>query len=143
VRVLGEEDLTRARSVKPSARRKATRLSRQASELMLAAPQVVAHRLQRMARAGAQPSAKDRLEFQRMGLEKVAAFNESWRAMGLQLLKSQQQLGAAMLRGGVKGAAVPSAAAAWQQAMLDIASQGLRPVHRRATANARRLGGKR
>ena len=127
----------------PSSRRKASRLGRQAAELMLAAPQVVAHRVGRMALAGPKPSARDRLEFQRMGAEKLAAFGVAWQAMGLQMLKSQQQVAASMLRGSTGKAPLPQAAAACQQALLDILSQGLRPVHRRAVANARRLGRKR
>lgn len=136
----------------PSSRRKAARLGRQASELMLAAPQVVTHRLRRMALAGPRPDQRDRLEFQRMGAEKVAAFGEAWQAMGLQALKSQQQLTASLLRGAwpapprrraAQAATLGQAAAAWQQAWLDILNQGLQPVHRRAVANARRLGRKR
>jgi hypothetical protein len=132
-----------------SSRRKAARLGTQASELMLAAPQVVAHRLGRMARAGHRPSAKDQREFHRMGAEKLAAFGEAWQAMTLQMLKSNQQLAASMmrsawpgaaLRGGSTGAPLAQAAAQWQQAALDILGQGIRPVHRRAVANAKRLG---
>ena len=48
-----------------SSQRKAARLGKQASELMLAAPQVVAHRLGRMAVAGPRPSAKDQHEIGR------------------------------------------------------------------------------
>ena len=77
-----------------SSRRKASRLGAQASELLLAAPQVVAHRLGRMAVAGHKPSAKDQREFQRMGAEKLAAFGEAWQAMALQMLKSNQQIAA-------------------------------------------------
>jgi len=134
-----------------ASRRKANRLGRQASELMLAAPQVVAHRLGRMAMAGPRPSAKDQREFHRMGAEKLAAFGEAWQAMTLQMLKSNQQLAASMMRswwpalsirGGAKTAPLTQAAAAWQHAALDILGQGIRPVHRRAVANARRLGRK-
>lgn len=132
-----------------SSRRKASRLSAQASELMLAAPQVVAHRLGRMAVAGHKPNARDRREFHRMGAEKLAAFGEAWQAMALQMLKSNQQIAASMMRswwpasavrGGAKIAPLTQAAAAWQQAALDVLGQGMRPVHRRAVANARRLG---
>lgn len=132
-------------------RRKATHLGRQASEMWLAAPQVVAHRLGRMAVAGPRPSAKDQREFHRMGAEKLAAFGEAWQAMTWQMLKSNQQIAASMLRSwwpmlGTRGApaAAPltQAALAWQAATLDILGQGLRPVHRRAVANARRLGHK-
>ncbi|MBX3643220.1 MAG: hypothetical protein KF720_09155 [Rubrivivax sp.] len=132
-----------------SSQRKAARLGKQASELMLAAPQVVAHRLGRMAVAGPRPSAKDQHEFHRMGAEKVAAFGEAWQAMTLQALKSNQQLAASMMRswwpalttrGSAKAAPLSQAAAAWQHAALDILGQGIRPVHRRAVANAKRLG---
>ena len=130
-------------------RRKAARLGAQASELMLAAPVVVAHRLGRLARAGHRPSVKDQREFQRMSAEKLAAFGEAWQAMTLQMLKSNQQLAASMMRSGCPGAALRKgsmgaplarAAALWQQAALDILGQGIRPVHRRAVANAKRLG---
>lgn len=132
-----------------TSRRKAARLHRQTSELMLAAPQVVAHRLGRMAVAGPRPSAKDQREFHRMGAEKLAAFGEAWQAMTLQMLKSNQHLAASMMRswwpaltsrGGAKPAPATQAAAAWQHAALDILGQGIRPVHRRAVANAKRLG---
>lgn len=130
-------------------RRKAARLGTQASELMLAAPQVVTHRLGRMARAGHRPSVRDQREFQRMGAEKLAAFGEAWQAIMLQMLKSNRKLAASMMRsgwpgpawlGGSTGAPLAQAVAQWQQAALDILGQGIRPVHRRAVANAKRLG---
>jgi hypothetical protein len=110
-------------------RRSSTRLARQASELAVAVPQVVAHRLTRLALAGPQPNARDRREFHVMGQEKVHAFWQSWFAMGWALLEASQLAWVALLQ----GARVP---------MLDthrILSHGLAPVHRRATANARRL----
>ena len=124
-------------------RRKAACIGTQASELMFAAPQVVAQRLGRMAAAGPRPGARDRREFQRMGAEKVAAFGEAWQAMALQMLKSNQQVAASMMRSTWSASAMMQAAAAWQRAMLDVMGQGLAPVHRRAVANAKRLGHKR
>jgi hypothetical protein len=130
--------------VNASSRRKAARLHSQASELLLATPQVMAHRLGRMAMSGPKPSLKD----QRMSAEKVAAFGEAWRAMTVQMLKSNQQLAASMMRSWWPAAAVRRGAAAptlaqaagdWQGAALDILGQGIRPVHRRAVANAKRL----
>ena len=130
-------------------RRKATRLQAQTAQMMHAAPQVVAHRLRRMALAGPQPSERDRREFHRMGAEKLAAFGEAWQAMAWQVLKSNQQLALSMMRAWwplldprvvSKAAALDQAAQAWQAATLDVLGQGLRPVHRRAVANARRLG---
>lgn len=96
-----------------------------AAELAVAVPQVVAHRLARMATAGPWPGARDRREFSRMGSEKVAAFHESWSAMWLNAWRAQMQFAMAMLQGW------------WWPAR--IVDQGLKPVHRRAVANARRL----
>ena len=113
----------------PNRRRPSSRLARQASELALAVPQVVGHRLTRLALAGPMPNARDRREFYTMGQEKVHAFWQSWFAMGWAMVEAMQQAWIAMLQ----GARVP---------MLDaqgILSRGLAPVHRRATANARRL----
>ena len=105
-------------------------LARQAGELAFAVPQVVAHRLTRMALAGPVLSARDRREFHGMGQEKVHAFWQSWFAMGWAWAEAMQLANVAMLQ----GARVP---------LVDtqkILSKGLAPVHRKATANARRLG---
>jgi hypothetical protein len=110
-------------------RRKSPRLAHQATELAVAVPQVVAHRLTRLALAGPRPSARDRREFQAMGQEKLHAFWQSWFAMGWAMVEATQRAWVALLQ----GARVP---------VLDVQqvlSRGMAPVHRRATANARRL----
>jgi hypothetical protein len=110
-------------------RPRSTALARQATELAIAVPQVVAHRLTRMAMAGPMPNARDRREFHTMGQEKVHAFWQSWFAMGWAMTQAVQQAWIAALQ----GARVP---------LLDaeaILSTGMGPVHRKATANARRL----
>lgn len=110
-------------------RRRTPKLARQASELALAVPQVMAHRLARMALAGPMPNARDRREFHAMGQEKVHAFWQSWFAMGWAMVEAMQQSWIAILQ----GARVP---------LIDtqhVLSRGLAPVHRKATANARRL----
>ena len=120
------------------------------AELAVAAPQVVSHRLARMAAAGPLPGAADQREFHRMGAEKVAAFWESWAAMGLQSWSAQQRALAAMqsawwrtlwfpLAKPGAGAFGPSTAQLQRQT-LDMLAHGLAPVHRRAVANAKRLG---
>ncbi len=110
-------------------RRSNATLYRKSAELAIAAPQVVAHRLARMAMAGPQPSARDRREFQAMGQEKLLAFWQSWFAMGWAVTRAWQEGWLALLR----GAQVP----AWDGA--HVLAQGLAPVHRKARANARRL----
>jgi hypothetical protein len=132
-----------------SSRRKAARLQAQTAEILFAAPQVVVHRLGRMALSGPKLSAKDQREFQRMSSEKLAAFGEAWRAMTMQVLKSNQQLAASMMRSAWPGAIarrgqanlplVAQVANDLEGAALDVLGQGIRPVHRRAVANAKRL----
>ena len=98
----------------------------------MAVPQVIAHRMARLAFAGASPSARDRREFRRMGAEKVAAFYESWNAMYLALLRANLNLALSPFQ-------------VWWSPMrghrtgLSILGHGLAPISRRAAANARRL----
>jgi len=115
-----------------------------AAELALATPQVIAHRMLRMATAGSSPSARDKREFHRMSAEKTAAFIESWNAMALETLRVNQALSASFLQ-AFWSAWLPSKPAAgtmmqWHNASLRILGKGMGPVHRRAVANARRLG---
>ena len=77
-------------------------------KLGLAVPQVLAHRLARM----------DPVEFQRMGVEKIAAFYEAWGAMAMQSLLESQKPSFSFMR---------------------VLAEGMRPVRRRAVANAKRL----
>jgi hypothetical protein len=112
------------------------KLAQQTLGLSMAAPLVVAHRVGRMAMAGTNPSARDRKEFHLMGAEKMAAFYESWAAMGWAAMRAQQSLAASMLR---SWSPLPSTAALTTQA-LRVMSQGMAPVHRRAVGNAKRLG---
>ncbi|MGZ8993405.1 MAG: polyhydroxyalkanoate granule-associated phasin [Burkholderiaceae bacterium] len=131
-----------------AARRKSLRMSKQATELMFAVPQVVAHRLGRM--NSGRPSARDRREFQLMSSEKVAAFGESWSQMAVQMLKANQRMAQAWASAWFSPFRITSRAAArrsflstaahMQGATLQVLASGLGPVHRRATANAKRLG---
>jgi hypothetical protein len=133
-----------------AARRNALRIGTQATELMFAAPQVVAHRLGRMKAAGAGSSVRDRREFQRMSAEKVAAFGESWNQMALQMLKANQQIAQAwmsawwfplrILSSAATRQSFSRAVSQMQSSALRVMRSGLGPVHRRATANAKRLG---
>lgn len=121
-------------------------IATQTLEMSVAVPQVVAHRLTRMALAGPLPSVRDRREFHRMSAEKVAAFGESWQAMALQSAQAGQAIAASWWRLfwasalGNKPAPM-SVAAQMQRETLGVLSKGLAPVHRKATANARRLSG--
>jgi hypothetical protein len=129
-------------------RRPSASLSAKTAELALAVPQVVAHRLLRMAHAGPHLSARDRKEFARMITEKNSAFGEAWQAMALQTLHSQRAFAAALAlaatpprstRSTHPGSVAHALATELQQAALAVLGKGLAPVHRRAVANAKRL----
>jgi len=115
------------------------------AELAFAVPQVVAHRVTRMALSGPKPSTRDRREFERMVAEKNAAFGESWKAMATQAALANQALAASFFKSflAVSRGKKPSAtrsAAELQRAALGVLGKGLAPVHRKAVANAKRLG---
>ena len=126
-------------------RRPPASLSAKTAELALAVPQVVAHRLLRMAQAGPHLSPRDRKEFARMIAEKNSAFGESWNAMALQALQSQRAFAAALAlaatptRSTRASPAAHALATQLQRATLAVIGKGLAPVHRRAVANAKRL----
>lgn len=124
--------------------RNALTFATRSAQMAFAVPQVVAHRLTRMAAAGPTPSRRDQKEFKLMGAEKMAAFSESWSAMALQAAHANQQLAAACLYSlwspWTTGKSAARAMEQWQDAALDVFGKGLAPVHRKATANAKRLG---
>lgn len=144
-----------------------THVAWKTGEMMLASAQVIHHRTGRMAAAGAKPSARDRREFALMGQEKLEAGAESASAMVKQMMKMNPLLGARAFEHMMAGAAAvmslaasrtagqalarhaklvramtQSAATATQLsgAAGRLAQRGLKPIHSRATANARRLG---
>ncbi|HEY9023787.1 MAG TPA: polyhydroxyalkanoate granule-associated phasin [Burkholderiaceae bacterium] len=136
-------------------------------QMSTAATQVIALRTTRMAAHGLNPSAADRREMHRMGAEKVDAFSragsalatgavplmfgmamQAWRAgfdlwsasmrlagssTASQTLARQQQLAGTLMRG---------ASGAGHAATARLAHRTLAPVHRKATANAKRLAKK-
>lgn len=144
-----------------------TNLALKTSEMMLASAQVIGHRTGRMAAAGAIPSARDQKEFALMGQEKIEAVAESTQAIAAQMIRANQQLGTLAFRqliGGASGfmalaASRTMAQSGRRQAELvrdavdnsaDVASHlsgsiarladhGLKPIHSRATGNAKRL----
>ena len=97
-----------------------------------------------MAIGGAAPSARDRMELYRMSAEKIAAFNESWNAMGWEIFRANQQLASSFFVSLWSPSGRPESfarlAAGQLDTMLGILEKGFAPIHRRATANAKRLG---
>jgi hypothetical protein len=126
-----------------NAKRRSDRLQKQVSELSWAVPQVVNERVTRMFLAGARPSAKDQHEFHKMGAEKLAAFSESWLAIGRQTWRAQQEMSLAWINSFTQWPVgqwpANRMAQAAQSAALGILGAGLSPVHSRAVGNARRF----
>ena len=140
-------------------------------QMSTSAAQVIALRTTRMAAHGLNPNAADRREMHRMGAEKVDAFSragnalatgampllfgmamQSWRT-GLDLLTASTRLAASrgvpqsmarqrqfadtLMRGAAAAGHGDTVAAAAR-----LAHRALAPVHRKATANAKRLSKK-
>lgn len=80
-----------------------------------------------------------------MVAEKNAAFGESWKAMSAQAALANQALTASFFKSflsvarGKKPSATASAAQL-HKAALGVLGKGFAPVHRKAVANAKRLG---
>lgn len=124
--------------------RKATSIVAKSAQLALAVPQVVAHRVARMATAGPTPSARDRKEFSLMVAEKNIAFVQAWQAMAMQTVLANQALTASWFGSfwslSSRGQTTPvKVAGQLQGAALGVLGKGLAPVHRKVVANARRL----
>lgn len=123
--------------------RKASAASK-AADIAVAAPQVIAHRVTRMALAGPLPDARDRKEFTGMVQEKQLAFAQSFVAWNTAVLRwqmhMQMQWFSACLRGDYAKAfnqlfsPLPLAVAGEK-----AAAQALEPVRRKAVSNAKRL----
>ena len=136
-------------------------------EMMLASAQVIGHRTSRMALAGAAPNARDRREIALMGQEKVEAGARSAQAMAAHMMTVSQPWGALAFRHIPRNSAAfmslassqtPSQLIARQAALAralgqsavsmanvsksatKLAHRGLKPIHAKATANAKRLG---
>lgn len=142
-------------------------LAVKSAEMWMASAQVIHHRTGRMATAGPNPSARDRREFHLMGQEKLEAAGESLQAMTAHMITASQQMGLlvlkqmnmgagnylmlAMARGMAESAKASSAimqrslsdssviGSRFTQTTAEVMQRGLKPVHQRATANAKRL----
>ena len=106
-------------------------VTRRLTEVAFAVPQVLAHRAGSL--AATRPSAAQRREMSLMVTEKAAAFSEAWIAMSMQAMRINM---AWLLRAPL----APVSAGRVHADMLSLFNAGLAPVHRRAVANARRLG---
>ncbi|QNM97443.1 polyhydroxyalkanoate granule-associated phasin [Chitinimonas koreensis] len=133
-------------------------------QMLLASAQVIQHRLGRLAAAGPQPNAPDRQEFARMGNEKIEAAAAAWQGALLKWMTLYPRLALYGWQQAVKSSATmlrllasPAGANRHGQARLvallsdatqlkrlshaglQVMHASLKPVHRAATANARRL----
>jgi hypothetical protein len=142
-------------------------LAFKAHETLWASAVVIAHRTQRMAMAGAVPSARDHAEFARMWPEKVAAVASSARRVAMSAKPSDITLGAQVIGASMNAwlayaalagsrtpgqflsrqARLAQALTAAQRATsaatarsARVASAAIDPFHRTTRSNSRRLG---
>lgn len=125
-------------------RSSASRVASQLGSLSLAAPQVVAHRVSRMAMAGPFPSARDQREFTGMVVEKQLAFAQSLTHMWFAGTQVQQELMLAWVRGVFSSQWMNPAfnvdlTHKAHKGGMSVLSRGLAPIERKAASNARRL----
>jgi hypothetical protein len=136
------------------------------AEMLMSSGQVIGTRLDRIARAGPNPSARDRREFALMGSEKISAASKSAMAVASRLQSANYEL---MMRawrqwfaslGAMNSLAASRSfgqALSRQKRLSDalarsgrtqarissdtarLASAALKPVHSASTANAKRL----
>lgn len=124
--------------------RKSKSVAVQCAELAVAVPQVVAHRMTRMALAGPVPSERDRREFQQMVAEKQTAFTQAWIAMATESFRASQAITASIF-GNIFNPFSPiktrsaTVATDIHRAAMGLVSKGLAPVHRKVVSNAKRL----
>ena len=124
--------------------RKSKSLTVKSIEVALSVPQVVTHRVMRMALAGPKLSDRDRREFQMMVHEKYVAFAQAWGDMAMHAFRANQTFTASMLHFffsffSYKNASAVRAAAQLQSAAVGVLGKGLAPIHRKTVSNARRL----
>ena len=127
-------------------RSSAMRAQRKAIDISLAAPQVVAHRLTRMALAGPVLSSRDQQEFTNMVLEKQLAFAQSWLGAWQAAMQGPWNMAWSMWQNSLspsKSAFVPWNSWQWMNQGMDyqakVANAALAPIQRKAVSNARRL----
>jgi hypothetical protein len=135
-------------------------------EMLLSSGSVIQIRTERMAKAGLTPSDLDLAEFQLMGHEKLAAVSEAGAAMAGQLHTTQfalvnravkHWLGSGVALFSLATSVTPEQAVGYAAALGDatarsaealsqlssasarIVQRGLKPIHAKATSNARRL----
>lgn len=128
-------------------------LALRSTATLMASGEVIARRSQRMATMGPRPSGADRREMQRMVEEKVSATGESLQAMGMQTMALMQSsalqwmnVAQAQTLSMIGLGRIPSQSSASRAALrapVAMMEAGLKPFHRRATANASRLRRKR
>ena len=116
----------------------------QTMELGLAVPQVLVHRLTRMALAGSSLSTRDRNELHLMSAEKVAAFFESWNAMLLEMFAANLAFAISVgplfwFRWPLTTRLSRETSRHIQRTTAAVIARGVAPIHRRAVANAKRL----
>ncbi|MFD0740178.1 hypothetical protein ACFQZQ_12915 [Lysobacter koreensis] len=131
-------------------KRTAASTGRQLTDLMIAAPEVVAIRTSRMAAMSGPTCRRDQREMARMVMEKGAAAQESWLGVAAEIALANQKMFAATVGAfwvgpfPATGAGAPAALALRlgeisQDAFYGAMAAAISPLRKRAMANVRRL----
>lgn len=124
----------------PRSRRTYSRTAGQLATLSQRAPGVVSRRLSRMTDGTA--SAADRREAQRMGTEKIDAFQEGWMAMASEMQVQQQRTWSKLWLSAGNPWNPEASVQWWMRSMVGadrVLAAGLRPMTRTVSENSRRL----
>ena len=120
--------------------RRSNHLAKQATQLAIAAPQVIQARVSRFMKAGVNPSEQDQHEFYTMGAEKWWAFSTAGLAMSYEMAKQNQKLMSSFFNPFTGLSPFkPLSTAVLQNNFLDVINKGLEPIRKTAIANAKRL----
>lgn len=124
----------------PRTRTNYSRTAGQLTTLAQRAPGVVSRRMARMTDGAI--SAADRRESQRMGAEKITAFQNGWMAMASEMLVQQQRAWSTLWLSAGNPWNPEAAVQWWMRSMVGadrVLAAGLRPMTRTVSENSRRL----
>lgn len=125
-------------------RRQSTTLARKTTEAAISSPQVIRHRLTRMALAGANPGNRDKKEFHGMITEKYVGFTKAWFAMGVATIRANLVISGFMVTGffnpfSRNKFSVFALAGKVQEESMNVLNKGLTPLHKKVVSNSKRL----
>lgn len=128
--------------MRKQAARKRAHAAKQVADIYAKSPLVVSQRLSRYATSNPTAMLSNGIEAQRMVLEKASASVASMTAMGLAAFRWNVRFAMFFARpslGLARGVSAAKASALIEDGAIDVLNQGLAPIRKRVSSNARRL----